>query len=293
MMGSLGSSSAMSSGAHIRNGSCSSELPHDCRCDLWLVSFMIHEGHVDELPVCGISQNQVRVTQGFHVLDFFLVLTCNSFNSTQRLQLLIVPSDPKCGTAVAAMGGVPSKSNADEDDEYHDEVHDSKARWQVFSGEKKDVNKNDLFRGIQCDTWFGVWQFVITKVAFSGMSCLYFFIVSLQLKWSIIYDSLCCSWSRAMTSLNQDFSTICLNKSKKNNNKGKRAQRFINFLCQRPMNWEWWALLSGVWGRASRKPGTYRCTSQAWAFTLRDSHCGYHGAMEKSDFEKEDKYRIL
>lgn len=28
-------------------------------------------GSFDELPVCGISQNQVRVTQGFHVLDFF------------------------------------------------------------------------------------------------------------------------------------------------------------------------------------------------------------------------------
>lgn len=90
-----------------------------------------------------------------------------------------------------------------------------------------------LFCGIQCDTWFGVWRFVITKVAFSGMSCLYFFIVSLQLKWSIIYDSLCCSWSRAMTSLNQDLSTICPNKSKKKPNKGKRAQRFINFFLSK------------------------------------------------------------
>lgn len=61
-------------------------------------------------------------------LGFFFGVSCNSFNSTQRLQLLIVPSDPKCGTAVAAMGGVPSKTNADEEDEYHDEVHDSKAR---------------------------------------------------------------------------------------------------------------------------------------------------------------------
>lgn len=91
-----------------------------------------------------------------------------------------------------------------------------------------------LFCGIQCDTWFGVWQFVLTKIAFSGMSCLYFFYsVSLLLKWSIIYDSLCCSWSRAMSSLNQDLSTICLNKSKKKPNKGKRAQRFINFFLSK------------------------------------------------------------
>lgn len=79
----------MSSGAHIRNGSCSSELPHDYRCDLWLVSFMTHEGHLIELPLCRIFQNQVRVTQGFHVFDFFcaklqllqLNSTCCSFLS--------------------------------------------------------------------------------------------------------------------------------------------------------------------------------------------------------------------
>lgn len=150
-----------------------------------------------------------------------------------------------------------------------------------------------LFCGIQCDTWFVVWQFVLAKFAFFWNVMFVFLYRFTSAEMIYHYDSLCCSWSRAMTSLNQDLSTICLNKSKKNNNKGKRAQRFINFLCQRPMNWEWWALLSGVWGRASRKPGTYRCTSQAWAFTLRDCHCGYHGGKETSDFEMEDKYRIL
>ena len=85
-----------------------------------------------------------EISQGFHVLDFFLVLSCNSFNLSTQVASYRAQRSQVRNVAVAAMGGVPSKTNADEEDEYHDEVHDSKA--PVFSGEKKDVNKNDLFR---------------------------------------------------------------------------------------------------------------------------------------------------
>ena len=176
-----------------------------------------------ESPKSGASHSRVLC------LGCFLVLT-QLLQPLNLLQLLIVPNDPKCGTAVAAMGGVPSKTNADEEDEYHDEVHDSKARWQVFSGEKKDVNKNDLSI-LGNSMWDLIWCLTVCNYQICMFWNVMFKFTSAEMIYH--YDSLCCSSSRAMTSLNQDLSTICLNKSRKKTNKGKRAQRFINFFLSK------------------------------------------------------------
>ena len=166
-----------------------------------------------ESPKSGASHSRVLC------LGCFLVLT-QLLQPLNLLQLLIVPNDPKCGTAVAAMGGVPSKTNADEEDEYHDEVHDSKARWQVFSGEKKDVNKNDLSI-LGNSMWDLIWCLTVCNYQICMFWNVMFKFTSAEMIYH--YDSLCCSSSRAMTSLNQDLSTICLNKSRKKTQQRKES----------------------------------------------------------------------
>ena len=77
------------------------------------------------LPLFKRVESRIRCFKRFQI-SRFLVYSTPSLD-TQLISQLSVLSVPSYGSRVAAMGGVSSKTNADEEDEYHDEVHDSKA----------------------------------------------------------------------------------------------------------------------------------------------------------------------
>ena len=251
-------------------------------------------GSFDELPVCGISQNQVRVTQVFHVLDVFWCklqllqplnsssfLSCPAIPSAERLLQPWAEYRPR-QVRMKRMSIMMKYMTLRPGDKFFRVKKRCEQKWSIYFVEF-NVTPDLVFDSLY-----------LPKLPFLECHvCISFTLF--HFCWNDLSFMIHCvavDLGQCQVSI-RIYPQYASTNQRKNPTKERELNDSSTFFCQRPMNWEWWALLSGVWGRASRKPGTYRCTSQAWAFTLRDSHCGYHGAKEKSDFEMEDEYRIL